>query len=112
MGLLDKIPGFSGTNSDADPGMTSRLDKVAKLSIEHVDIPSEFRPTDLEAWLFAPAGTRVGVLGEPQGNQQQEKIPELIDLTEKFSSIVIAGVVPTAEPLPIIKSSAESSNPM
>ena len=75
MGLLDKIPGFSGTNSDADPGMTSRLDKVAKLSIEHVDIPSEFRPTDLEAWLFAPAGTRVGVLGEPQGNQEQEKIP-------------------------------------
>ena len=30
----------------------------------------------------------------------------------KFSSIVIAGVVPTAEPLPIIKSSAESSNPI
>ena len=91
MGLLDKIPGFSGTNSDADPGMTSRLDKVAKLSIEHVDIPSEFRPTDLEAWLFAPAGTRVGVLGEPQGNQEQEKIPELIDMvSDRFERLETA----------------------
>jgi len=91
MGLLDKIPGFSGTDSDADPGMTSRLDKVAKLSIEHVDIPSEFRPTDLEAWLFAPAGTRVGVLGEPQGNQQQEKIPELIDMvSDRFERLETA----------------------
>ena len=66
MGLLDKFR--SSSEANADPGMASRLDKVAKLSVEHVDIPTEFRPTDLEAWLFAPAGTRVGVLGDPQGN--------------------------------------------
>jgi hypothetical protein len=62
--------------------MASRLDKVAKLTVEHVDIPSEFRPTDLEAWLFAPAGTRVGVLGDPQGDQHPEMLPELVDLVK------------------------------
>ncbi len=80
MGLLDRIRPSSET--DADPGMASRLDKVAKLSVEHVDIPSEFRPTDLEAWLFAPAGTRVGVLGDPQGDQHPEMLPELVDLVK------------------------------
>ncbi len=80
MGLLDKFR--SSNEAGADPGMASRLDKVAKLSVEHVDIPTEFRPTDLEAWLFAPSGTRVGVLGEPQGNQGQDKIPELVDMVK------------------------------
>ena len=80
MGLLDRFS--SSPDSDADSGMASRLDKVAKLSIEHVDIPSEFRPTDLEAWLFAPAGTRVGVLGDPQGDQHPEMLPELVDLVK------------------------------
>jgi hypothetical protein len=80
MGLLDKFRPSSEAN--ADPGMASRLDKVAKLSVEHVDIPTEFRPTDLEAWLFAPAGTRVGVLGDPQGNQGQDQIPELVDMVK------------------------------
>ncbi len=80
MGLLDKFKPSSETN--ADPGMASRLDKVAKLSVEHVDIPTEFRPTDLEAWLFAPAGTRVGVLGDPQATQGQEQIPELVDIVK------------------------------
>jgi hypothetical protein len=80
MGLLDRIRPSSET--DADPGMASRLDKVAKLSVEHVDIPSEFRPTDLEAWLFAPAGTRVGVLGDPQGDQHPDMLPELVDLVK------------------------------
>ncbi len=80
MGLLDRIRPSSET--DADPGMASRLDKVAKLTVEHVDIPSEFRPTDLEAWLFAPAGTRVGVLGDPQGDQHPEMLPELVDLVK------------------------------
>jgi hypothetical protein len=79
MGLLDR---FSSPDADADPGMASRLDKVAKLTVEHVDIPSEFRPTDLEAWLFAPAGTRVGVLGDPQGDQHPEMLPELVDLVK------------------------------
>jgi len=77
MGLFDNLP-FSGQGTDGD--MTKRLDRVAKLSIEQVDIPSEFRPTDLEAWLFAPAGTRVGILGEPQGNNQSELTPELVEL--------------------------------
>ena len=63
MGLLDRFKS-SSSGSNADPGMTSRLDKVSRLSVEHVDIPTEFRPTDLEAWLFAPSGTRVGVLGD------------------------------------------------
>jgi hypothetical protein len=60
--------------------MSSRLDKVARLSVE--DIPTEFRPTDLEAWLFAPSGTRVGVLGDPQASQGQDKIPELVDMVK------------------------------
>ena len=80
MGLLDKIRSSADTN--ADPGMSSKLDKVSKLSVEHVDIPTEFRPTDLEAWLFAPSGTRVGVLGDPQANQGQDKIPELVDMVK------------------------------
>ena len=80
MGLLDRIRPSS--ESDADSGMASRLDKVAKLSVEQVDIPSEFRPTDLEAWLFAPAGTRVGILGDPQANQDQDALPELVDLVK------------------------------
>ena len=80
MGVLDRFKN-SSDSSNADPGMSSRLDKVAKLSVEHVDIPTEFRPTDLEAWLFAPSGTRVGVLGDPQASQGQDKIPELVDLS-------------------------------
>ena len=80
MGLLDKFKPSSDTN--ADPGMASRLDKAARLSVEHVDIPTEFRPTDLEAWLFAPSGTRVGVLGDPQASQGQDKIPELVDMVK------------------------------
>mgnify|MGYP001189745307 FL=1 len=81
MGLLDRFKS-SSSGSNADPGMTSRLDKVARLSVEHVDIPTEFRPTDLEAWLFAPSGTRVGVLGDPQASQGQDKIPELVDMVK------------------------------
>jgi len=77
MGIFDNLP-FSGLGAEGD--MSKRLDRVAKLSVENVDIPSEFRPTDLEAWLFAPAGTRVGVLGEPQGNAQSELTPELVEL--------------------------------
>ena len=80
MGLLDRFRPSSDTN--ADPGIASRQDRVAKLSVEHVDIPTEFRPTDLEAWLFAPSGTRVGVLGDPQSNQGQDKIPELVDMVK------------------------------
>ena len=81
MGLMDRIRS-AGNSSDADAGMASRLDKVSRLSVEHVDIPTEFRPTDLEAWLFAPSGTRVGVLGDPQANQGQDKIPELVDMVK------------------------------
>jgi len=80
MGIMDRFR--SSSDSSADPGMASRLDKVAKLSVEHVDIPTEFRPTDLEAWLFAPSGTRVGVLGDPQANQGQDMIPELVDMVK------------------------------
>ena len=82
MGLLDKFRSGSNGSSDADPGMSSRLDKVARLSVEHVDIPTEFRPTDLEAWLFAPSGTSDGVLGDPQASQGQDKIPELVDMVK------------------------------
>ena len=81
MGLMDRIRS-AGNSSDADAGMASRLDKVSRLSVEHVDIPTEFRPTDLEAWLFAPSGTRVGVLGDPQASQGQDKIPELVDMVK------------------------------
>ncbi len=80
MGIMDKFRSSSDTN--ADSGMASRLDKAARLSVEHVDIPTEFRPTDLEAWLFAPSGTRVGVLGDPQASQGQDKIPELVDMVK------------------------------
>ena len=80
MGIMDRFRPSS--DSSADPGMASRLDKVAKLSVEHVDIPTEFRPTDLEAWLFAPSGTRVGVLGDPQANKGQDMIPELVDMVK------------------------------
>jgi len=81
MGIMDRFRS-SSDSSAADPGMSSRLDKVAKLSVEHVDIPTEFRPTDLEAWLFAPSGTRVGVLGDPQANKGQDMIPELVDMVK------------------------------
>jgi hypothetical protein len=80
LGLLDRFKPSSESN--ADPGMSSRLDKAARLTVEHVDIPTEFRPTDLEAWLFAPSGTRVGVLGDPQANQGQDQIPELVDMVK------------------------------
>ncbi len=80
MGIMDRFR--SSSDTDADPGMASRLDKASRLSVEHVDIPTEFRPTDLEAWLFAPSGTRVGVLGDPQGNQGHDKIPELVDMVK------------------------------
>ncbi len=80
MGIMDRFR--SSSDTDADPGMASRLDKAARLSVEHVDIPTEFRPTDLEAWLFAPSGTRVGVLGDPQASQGQDKIPELVDMVK------------------------------
>ena len=80
MGIMDRFRYSS--DSAADPGMASRLDKAARLSVEHVDIPTEFRPTDLEAWLFAPSGTRVGVLGDPQASQGQDKIPELVDMVK------------------------------
>ena len=81
MGLMDRIRS-AASSSDADAGMASRLDKVSRLTVEHVDIPTEFRPTDLEAWLFAPSGTRVGVLGDPQSSQGQDKIPELVDMVK------------------------------
>jgi hypothetical protein len=80
MGILDNFR--AKVEDSSDPGMSNRLDKVAKLSVEHVDIPTEFRPTDLEAWLFAPSGTRVGVLGDPQANQGADKIPELVDMVK------------------------------
>jgi len=80
MGIMDRFR--SSSDSNADPGMASRLDKAARLSVEHVDIPTEFRPTDLEAWPFAPSGTRVGVLGDPQANQGQDMIPELVDMVK------------------------------
>tara|TARA_B100001564_G_scaffold204209_1_gene171813 strand:- start:1156 stop:1980 length:825 start_codon:yes stop_codon:yes gene_type:complete len=82
MGVLDRFKSRSSGSSNADPEMSSRLDKVSRLSVEHVDIPTEFRPTDLEAWLFAPSGTRVGVLGDPQASQGQDKIPELVDMVK------------------------------
>jgi hypothetical protein len=83
MGFLDEFMGrFKDSGTGTDSGMSSRLDKVSRLSVEHVDIPTEFRPTDLEAWLFAPSGTRVGVLGDPQASQGQDKIPELVDMVK------------------------------
>ena len=83
MGFLDGFIGrFKDSDTGADSGISSRLDKVSRLSVEHVDIPTEFRPTDLEAWLFAPSGTRVGVLGDPQASQGQDKIPELVDMVK------------------------------
>ena len=84
MGFLDEFMGrFKDSGTGTDSGMSSRLDKVSRLSVEHVDIPTEFRPTDLEAWLFAPSGTRVGVLGDPQASQGQDKIPELVDMVKE-----------------------------
>ena len=83
MGFLDGFIGrFKDSDTGVDSGISSRLDKVSRLSVEHVDIPTEFRPTDLEAWLFAPSGTRVGVLGDPQASQGQDKIPELVDMVK------------------------------
>ena len=81
MGLMDRFGPLVAPPTPT-PGMSSRLDKVSRLSVEHVDIPTEFRPTDLEAWLFAPSGTRVGVLGDPQASQGQDKIPELVDMVK------------------------------
>ena len=50
MGFLDGFIGrFKDSNTGTDSGISSRLDKVSRLSVEHVDIPTEFRPTDLEA---------------------------------------------------------------
>ena len=50
---------------DSNEGRTAdRLDAASRVTVDQIDIPPEYRPTDLEAWLFTPGATRVGFMGE------------------------------------------------
>ncbi|MEC7042367.1 MAG: hypothetical protein VXW89_03565 [Candidatus Thermoplasmatota archaeon] len=50
---------------DGDEGrMADRLDTASRVTVDQIDIPPEYRPTDLEAWLFTPGATRVGFMGD------------------------------------------------
>tara|TARA_B100002052_G_scaffold47746_1_gene40699 strand:+ start:9865 stop:10680 length:816 start_codon:yes stop_codon:yes gene_type:complete len=44
--------------------MADRLDDASRVTVDQIDIPPEYRPTDLEAWLFTPGATRVGFMGD------------------------------------------------
>ena len=81
MGLMDRIRS-AGSSSDADAGMASRLDKVSRLSVEHVDIPTEFRPTDLEAWLFAPPEPGWAFSAIPRPVRARIRYPSLVDMVK------------------------------
>ncbi|MBD18130.1 MAG: hypothetical protein CMB13_00590 [Euryarchaeota archaeon] len=47
--------------------MADRLDQASCVTVDQIDIPPEYRPTDLEAWLFTPGATRVGFIGTGSG---------------------------------------------
>ena len=47
--------------------MADRLDQASGVTVDQIDIPPEYRPTDLEAWLFTPGATRVGFIGTGSG---------------------------------------------
>ena len=47
--------------------MADRLDQASSVTVDQIDIPPEYRPTDLEAWLFTPGATRVGFIGMGSG---------------------------------------------
>ncbi|MBA46031.1 MAG: hypothetical protein CMB31_05535 [Euryarchaeota archaeon] len=50
---------------DSNEGrMADRLDDASRVTVDQIDIPPEYRPTDLEAWLFTPGATRVGFMGD------------------------------------------------
>jgi hypothetical protein len=44
--------------------IADRLDEASRVTVDQIDIPPEYRPTDLEAWLFTPGATRVGFMGD------------------------------------------------
>ena len=47
--------------------IADRLDQASRVTVDQIDIPPEYRPTDLEAWLFTPGATRVGFIGTGTG---------------------------------------------
>ena len=50
---------------DSNEGrIADRLDDASRVTVDQIDIPPEYRPTDLEAWLFTPGATRVGFMGD------------------------------------------------
>jgi len=50
---------------DSEKGrVADRLDEASRVTVDQIDIPPEYRPTDLEAWLFTPGATRVGFMGD------------------------------------------------
>ncbi len=44
--------------------MADRLNEASRVTVDQIDIPPEYRPTDLEAWLFTPGAARVGFMGD------------------------------------------------
>lgn len=47
-----------------DGRVADRLDAASRVTVDQIDIPPEYRPTDLEAWLFTPGASRVGFMGD------------------------------------------------
>jgi hypothetical protein len=47
-----------------DGRLADRLDQASRVTVDQIDIPPEYRPTDLEAWLFTPGASRVGFIGD------------------------------------------------
>lgn len=47
-----------------DGRIADRLDAASRVTVDQIDIPPEYRPTDLEAWLFTPGASRVGFMGD------------------------------------------------
>lgn len=54
--------------------MADRLDDASRVTVDQIDIPPEYRPTDLEAWLFTPGATRVGFMGD-MGSRPPSNVP-------------------------------------
>ena len=51
-------------DSSQDGRIADRLDAASRVTVDQIDIPPEYRPTDLEAWLFTPGASRVGFMGD------------------------------------------------
>ena len=104
---------------DRKPLSASEVDEIAELAVS--GLGRSFRVVESD---IVEDGLWAGVYDAGQKIQDQYQVTNNIrsqileiqakapKVDTKFSSMDIAGVVPSAEPLPIIRSSAESSKPI